>query len=525
MRLAVFRFRRYRALLRGSQIAPVNVAVLRFRVHDPRFEGIDRRVKSVAAVNHKPIFIGDAVACQRLARPAPASVVLQSAANVIGLFVVEANFIKLADGDGVDEIPRAPGVVAPMDSAVAAGEHVVRIRRIDPHRMKIPVDAPHAIRHEFLAAVLGVEHLRTEFPNTQIIIGIDANLAHLLPRLAFVFAAECSALFVLDNRVNDVRVLAVNIQADAPSVAAILVRQALRQFFPRRAAIGRFVYAAARPATVETEGCAAALIRRGVQNVRALRVHGDIAHASVVIYLQDLRPSLSAVRRLVDAALRIRPPQMALCRHVHHVGISRMNHNASDVMGRAQPHVLPGLSAVQRLVRAVAPRRTLPVVRLARSDPHDRGVGRRNRNVANRRHHVVPLLLVFHTPPEATPTKTMFGLLSTTAKSSMRPPITAGPISRSSRFFSVSVGFVWSAGRGSAPAISAPPNNPAADANFQANDTRFMILSLIARRGIILRCFPTCITSLWKQPGPVLKQTCDAAPRFRGPLHNPECPC
>src|SRR5260221_2409392 len=53
--------------------------------------------------------------------------------------------------------------------------------------------------------------------------------------------------------------------------------------------------------------------------------------------------------------------------------------------------------------------------------------------------HVVPLFVVFHTPPEATPTKTMFGLLSTTAKSSMRPPITAGPISRNSRFFSLSV--------------------------------------------------------------------------------------
>src|SRR2546430_11849539 len=41
--------------------------------------------------------------------------------------------------------------------------------------------------------------------------------------------------------------------------------------------------------------------------------------------------------------------------------------------------------------------------------------------------HVVPLLVVFQTPPAATPTNTIFGLLSTTAKSSMRPSITAGP--------------------------------------------------------------------------------------------------
>src|SRR5439155_3806538 len=35
--------------------------------------------------------------------------------------------------------------------------------------------------------------------------------------------------------------------------------------------------------------------------------------------------------------------------------------------------------------------------------------------------HVVPLFVVFQTPPDAIPTNTIFGLLSTTAKSSMRP--------------------------------------------------------------------------------------------------------
>src|SRR5689334_13481779 len=53
---------------------------------------------------------------------------------------------------------------------------------------------------------------------------------------------------------------------------------------------------------------------------------------------------------------------------------------------------------------------------------------------------VVPLLVVFQTPPEATPTKTMLGLDSTTAKSSMRPPMTAGPISRNSRALNFSMG-------------------------------------------------------------------------------------
>src|SRR5258708_27636398 len=108
MRLAILRLRGYRALLRGSEIAPVNVAILRFGIHDPWLDGIDRRVKSVAAVNHAPIFIGDAIARQRLARPAPAPVVLQAAANVVGLLVIQGNLVKLADSDGLGGIQRSP---------------------------------------------------------------------------------------------------------------------------------------------------------------------------------------------------------------------------------------------------------------------------------------------------------------------------------------------------------------------------------------------------------------------------------
>src|SRR3989441_3082196 len=62
-------------------------------------------------------------------------------------------------------------------------------------------------------------------------------------------------------------------------------------------------------------------------------------------------------------------------------------------------------------------------------------------SLSNTGSQVVPLFVVFHTPPDAVPTYTMFGLLSTTAKSSMRPPITAGPISRNSRFLNLSAGF------------------------------------------------------------------------------------
>ena len=67
-------------------------------------------------------------------------------------------------------------------------------------------------------------------------------------------------------------------------------------------------------------------------------------------------------------------------------------------------------------------------------------------SLSNTDSQVVPLFVVFQTPPDAVPTYTMFGLLSTTAKSSMRPPIVAGPISRNSKLLNLSAGFGWSPG-------------------------------------------------------------------------------
>src|SRR5712671_6854488 len=96
-------------------------------------------------------------------------------------------------------------------------------------------------------------------------------------------------------------------------------------------------------------------------------------------------------------------------------------------------------------------------------------------SLSNTGSHVVPLFVVFHTPPEAVPTYTMFGLLSTTAKSSMRPPIVAGPISRNSRLLNLSVGFGWSPPPAFIFAADAPKNNPPTTTVHKTDHARFMI--------------------------------------------------
>src|SRR5437870_13785031 len=92
-----------------------------------------------------------------------------------------------------------------------------------------------ALGRESLPSILGVKHLRAERPDSQIVVWVDAHLAviggpririaHFLPSLALIIAAKDSTLFVLHQRIDDVRILAVNIQADAAGFSAIFVGQ------------------------------------------------------------------------------------------------------------------------------------------------------------------------------------------------------------------------------------------------------------------------------------------------------------
>src|SRR5580693_2272855 len=104
-------------------------------------------------------------------------------------------------------------------------------------------------------------------------------------------------------------------------------------------------------------------------------------------------------------------------------------------------------------------------------------------SLSNTGSQVVPLFVVFHTPPDAVPTYTMFGLLSTTPKSSMRPPITAGPISRNSKFFSFSVGLDCPAVPCGAMTANPTQDITAAKLIFKADEARSIFFPLVCKAG------------------------------------------
>ncbi len=62
-------------------------------------------------------------------------------------------------------------------------------------------------------------------------------------------------------------------------------------------------------------------------------------------------------------------------RDVNDVGILRVNHDTPDMVGIGEPHVLPGVTGVERAIDAVAPGGALPVVGFTRAGPNDAGVG------------------------------------------------------------------------------------------------------------------------------------------------------
>ena len=132
--------------------------------------------------------------------------------------------------------------------------------------------------------------------------------------------------------------------------------KALGQLLPGVAAVGRLPQARARAARDELPRAAHDLPEPGVEDPRVRRVHRQVRGAGLLVDVEDLLPRLAAVLRAEDPALGVGAPDVALRRDVDEVRIRRMDADARDLAGVAQPDVLPGPAAVGRLVDAVAVR-------------------------------------------------------------------------------------------------------------------------------------------------------------------------
>ena len=111
-----------------------------------------------------------------------------------------------------------------------------------------------------------------------------------------------SALVVLDQRVDPVRVGAGHVDADAPDDAGGQAGVA-RDLGPGVAAVGGLEEAAAGSAARHLVLDAVRLPHRGVQHVRVAAVDHEVDRAGLVVAEEHLLPRLAAVGALEDAAL------------------------------------------------------------------------------------------------------------------------------------------------------------------------------------------------------------------------------
>ena len=87
-------------------------------------------------------------------RAANAVVILRAAIDAVERrVVIHSHVVELGDGKVADEFPVRAAVKALVDSAVAAGEQVLRVRRIDPERVIVDVLLRFAKRPERPPAV------------------------------------------------------------------------------------------------------------------------------------------------------------------------------------------------------------------------------------------------------------------------------------------------------------------------------------------------------------------------------------
>src|SRR6266566_3490874 len=157
----------------------------------------------------------------------------------------------------------------------------------------------------------------------------------------------------------------------------------LLKLFPCSSAIIRAIQTAAGATVRKCPRHATNLPQRGENDVRICGIEGDVDPAGVLILIENLFPGFAAVKRTKNAALSIWTVRMAKRGDENAVRILGIYDQLADGARIAEPHVLPGLAAVNRFVNAVAMRGVAADAAFARSYIDDVWIGQRNRQAAD----------------------------------------------------------------------------------------------------------------------------------------------
>ena len=317
----------------------------------------------VARLARHVIPLGAVDPARPAARTAHARVILLCAAHPVGEVVGGRDVVELRGR----EVLVGPGLAAverDVRAAVVRLDHPLRVVGGDPEVVVVAVrigDVPK--RH---ATVRRAIQPRVHRPDRVGILGVGKDLhvvpgalaelvvtVHVLPGRAAVVRAVHAALLGLDQGPHP---RGLRTRHREPDIAEQPGRKpgVVSEFGPVLAAVGGLEDPAARTARNELPRPALRLPQRRVDDAGVPRVEHEVRHAGRVVSEQHVPPGLAAVRRLVDAPVRVGPERVAERAHIDGVGARRMDADPGDLLRLGEPEERPRPAAVGGLPDAVA---------------------------------------------------------------------------------------------------------------------------------------------------------------------------
>ena len=290
----------------GALVVARELAHVATAERDVRIFRIDGDVRILAAGHREPVALADK-AVVGSAGDRHGAVVLLRPVQAIRLLLVGGHVIELRRGLIALRAPRTAAVHRDRRAAVVAVDKTVRIFRVDPHDVRIPMRYAHwrkrasavdGAMHREIHDVHGVlvHRIRREAhvierPHHELLIATGAR-----PRGAGVVGTEHAAQGVLgfDVRVHALRIRRRHRHAD---LADQPLRQARikREFGPAVATVGALPQAAASRAGVHPPRRALKLPHRRVHDARVRHVDRQVGGARAVVQKEHLLPRRAAV--------------------------------------------------------------------------------------------------------------------------------------------------------------------------------------------------------------------------------------
>src|SRR5205823_7425538 len=111
-------------------VEPLDGPVLGVGVDDVSVRSARRdNIFSIAAGHRVPVETGDPATAETVGRSAPAIVVLESAAEIVGSLIILRDGIELLDGNVIEVAPGSSGVGTDVDAAIIAVDDAVGVLR------------------------------------------------------------------------------------------------------------------------------------------------------------------------------------------------------------------------------------------------------------------------------------------------------------------------------------------------------------------------------------------------------------